>query len=435
MTDIRHEKPKVFIGSSSEGLRYARAAQRHLSRVAQVDVWEDGCFRQNEGNLEALLRMQSVYDFAVFVLTPDDEVLFRGNRSPCPRDNVLFEFGLFLGALGKDRCFAIASSDRSLRLPSDLQVMIARYEANRTDDNFSAATGVACDAIASQIVKVWPRCSSASTGSMTPASMPIVETETISEHDEILVRHGMDPQENAVVGEFTEDVAAWFHAERFTKAFPGVRGVQWIVGSEAVDRLTVLLAKPLRWVWEDEYDSVVGVDPIWWWRAGACMPISKFKVLRPDTVLIDCEELQVERVAAVNCGTYWQSFVYIECAPQQAIGPRRYSQDEIDEMIRSRGYADEEIGIFEQHVITRAEYDDGAAVIDGKVTLTSGSELRVRYLSPYNLLIASHESPINNGQFDGVSEPILDGLLRGTHSFEELVAEVKKLNRNPRFAD
>lgn len=60
------------------------------------------------------------------------------------RDNVLFEFGMFLGGLGKDRSFFILPQNQSkLRLPSDLLgVSTVTFDANRAP--IEAALGPAC---------------------------------------------------------------------------------------------------------------------------------------------------------------------------------------------------------------------------------------------------------------------------------------------------
>jgi predicted nucleotide-binding protein len=92
-------KPKLFVGSSNESLSIARAIKAQLGDVAEITVWKDDVFPLNDGNLEALLRAMDYFDFAVFVLSPDDSTTSRGKTQPSPRDNALFEFGLFLGHL------------------------------------------------------------------------------------------------------------------------------------------------------------------------------------------------------------------------------------------------------------------------------------------------------------------------------------------------
>lgn len=113
-------RPAVFIGSSSEGLPVAQALQLNLDRCAEVILWSQGVFGLSEGTLENLVNRTEDFDFAVLVLTPDDLVSSRGNEGPSPRDNVVFELGLFMGALGRTRTFIVYDRTASIRLPSDL---------------------------------------------------------------------------------------------------------------------------------------------------------------------------------------------------------------------------------------------------------------------------------------------------------------------------
>ena len=65
-------------------------------------------------------------------------------------------------------------------------------------------------------------------------------------------------------------------------------------------------------------------------------------------------------------------------------------------------------------MVTRAEHDDGAAYIDGQlVDIRQRNELRVRFLTPYNFIIAAHDSPINNQDFDARIVELLNALLGG----------------------
>ncbi len=113
-------RPVVFIGSSSEGLPAARALQQNLDRDAEVILWSQGVFGLSSGTLEALVTKTQQFDFAVLVLTPDDLTLSRDEAAPSPRDNVVFELGLFMGALGRERTYIVYDRTAGIRLPSDL---------------------------------------------------------------------------------------------------------------------------------------------------------------------------------------------------------------------------------------------------------------------------------------------------------------------------
>jgi hypothetical protein len=61
---------------------------------------------------------------------------------------VVFECGLFLGRLGRERTFLVYDSSRELKLPSDLAgVAIAKFHGDRQDHNLLAAVGEATDPI------------------------------------------------------------------------------------------------------------------------------------------------------------------------------------------------------------------------------------------------------------------------------------------------
>lgn len=141
-------KPSIFIGSSSEGLEFARAIRSLLADVAEVTLWNEGFFRPGNTFIDTLVNALPRFDFAALVLTADDLVQSREVQSMGPRDNVLFELGLFMGRLGRARTFLVHQSGADLKIPSDLSgVTAAEYEWPRDDQNHRAAVGAACDSI------------------------------------------------------------------------------------------------------------------------------------------------------------------------------------------------------------------------------------------------------------------------------------------------
>src|SRR5450759_5252398 len=111
-------KPSLFIGSSVEGVRIAYAAQQNLRVGAEVTVWDQGVFQLSKTSLESLLAILDATDFGMFVFSPDDIVTIRGEESRAVRDNVLFELGLFVGRLGRERSFILIPENATdLRFP------------------------------------------------------------------------------------------------------------------------------------------------------------------------------------------------------------------------------------------------------------------------------------------------------------------------------
>lgn len=147
-------KPRLFIGSSAEGLQVAEAIQQGLDFNVETTIWHQGVFGLSEGTLESLTNRCNDFDFAVLVLTPDDLLTSREVEGPGPRDNVIFELGLFMGALGRGRTFIVYNRDQELKLPSDLAGVNAAKFGNRTDGNLQAALGPVCTAIRTQIERV-----------------------------------------------------------------------------------------------------------------------------------------------------------------------------------------------------------------------------------------------------------------------------------------
>lgn len=65
-----------------------------------------------------------------------------------PRDNVIFELGLFVGAIGRRRTFGVYDTDKPIKIPSDLAgVTMATFRGDRPDKNLDAAVSPACSKI------------------------------------------------------------------------------------------------------------------------------------------------------------------------------------------------------------------------------------------------------------------------------------------------
>ncbi|HEY7503168.1 MAG TPA: TIR domain-containing protein [Gemmatimonadales bacterium] len=117
-------KPRIFLGSSGKQKKLLEALTRGLEDVAQVEPWTTS-FNPGTTTLERLLELTREVDFAAFVFARDDWTANRppaadpsGSGQASPRDNVVFEAGLFGGVLGMRRTFILHAS--GAKLPSDL---------------------------------------------------------------------------------------------------------------------------------------------------------------------------------------------------------------------------------------------------------------------------------------------------------------------------
>lgn len=150
-------RPAIFVGSSSEGLPMAQAVQVLLDEPCEVELWNQGVFGLAQGTLEALVLALDRFDFAVLILTPDDLAISRDEERAIPRDNVLFELGLFTGALGRDRTFMIYDRTNPPSLPTDLAGITAATFEPHASGNLRAALGAACAQLHNSIQRLGVR--------------------------------------------------------------------------------------------------------------------------------------------------------------------------------------------------------------------------------------------------------------------------------------
>ncbi len=150
-------KPNLFIGSSSESLEVAYAIQENLEHIAEVTVWTQGIFNLSNYSLDSLLDALETAHFGLFVFAPNDLTIIRGLEVSTVRDNVIFELGLFVGRLGRERNFIVIpkGQEKIFHLPTDLLGLTpAIYDSERQDENLLAALGPACSKISRAITRL-----------------------------------------------------------------------------------------------------------------------------------------------------------------------------------------------------------------------------------------------------------------------------------------
>lgn len=149
-------RPRLFLGSSVESLHVARQIQVELKHDAvDAEVWTNGIFGASSVTLDALAVKVAESDFAAFVFSGDDHVASRGKESDAPRDNVIFELGLFLGVLTRERTFFVKEHRAEIKIPTDLLgITPMTYIAGA---NLSAQLGPACQELREIIRRLGPR--------------------------------------------------------------------------------------------------------------------------------------------------------------------------------------------------------------------------------------------------------------------------------------
>lgn len=143
-------KPTIFIGSSKEGAGIAHLVKKHLAHFADCTVWdEQGVFPPNENYLVSLNNALSLYEYGILVATADDKKISRKKQSDAARDNVIFEFGLFMGRLGKQKSFLV--KEKSIVLPSDLAGISVPEFADRSSPDIGDQIAACCQTIVAHI--------------------------------------------------------------------------------------------------------------------------------------------------------------------------------------------------------------------------------------------------------------------------------------------
>jgi hypothetical protein len=128
-------KPRIFLGSSGQQDKLLQALTRGLQDIADVEPWTS-VFNPGVSTLDRLVELTREVDFAAFIFAHDDwtskgAVPDADAGQASPRDNVVFEAGLFGGALGIRRTYILHA--RGAKLPTDLLGLTAiRYDPDTT---------------------------------------------------------------------------------------------------------------------------------------------------------------------------------------------------------------------------------------------------------------------------------------------------------------
>jgi hypothetical protein len=125
-------KPRLFLGSSKKQEKLLDVLTHGLDHLVQVEPWTTS-FNPGTSTLDRLLELTREVDFAAFLFAQDDWTAGSPPASAAaesgqasPRDNVVFEAGLFGGVLGMRRTFILHAT--GAKLPTDLLgLTCARY--------------------------------------------------------------------------------------------------------------------------------------------------------------------------------------------------------------------------------------------------------------------------------------------------------------------
>ena len=151
-------KPQMFIASASESLSVAKAfGQWFEAEGMKVDLWTGGVFKPSEHTMESLSGRLIAADFAVAVFSADDKVESRGVENLVPRDNTVFELGLFAGAIGRERSFYAMPREDRVKIPSDLAGITSVRYSKGASAEAPYDVSEACAQILERIRSLGPR--------------------------------------------------------------------------------------------------------------------------------------------------------------------------------------------------------------------------------------------------------------------------------------
>lgn len=125
-------KPKIFIGSSSESLEFVDKLELELKHDAITRPWHR-TFRLGSYTLDELVRESTEVDMAAFILGREDTIVARSKKSKSPRDNVIYEAGLFTGRIGMSNVFLIVDQNGT-KMPTDMKgLTYTTYNSKKHD--------------------------------------------------------------------------------------------------------------------------------------------------------------------------------------------------------------------------------------------------------------------------------------------------------------
>ena len=219
------EKPRIFLGSSGKQKRLLQALTRGLEDVAHVEPWTTS-FNPGTSTLERLLELTREVDFAAFLFAQDDWTSSSLPASPdpesaqaSPRDNVVFEAGLFGGVLGMRRTFILHANGS--KLPSDLLGLTSvRYGEETSAAEMRAVNQKLRKAIEneSRVARIegfWWQLSLSERTANEPSAVSLLRISR--DRDDVLELAGRSWQENGSLS-----ARYWSEATKERKETPGI---------------------------------------------------------------------------------------------------------------------------------------------------------------------------------------------------------------------
>mgnify|MGYP001005791318 CR=1 FL=1 len=230
---------RVFIGSSSESKEIAEYLQLALDPYFETTIWDQGIFTLSSPGLSALLKATNNFDFAVLIYAADDVTNKRSLEKAAPRDNVIFESGLFMGALGADRTYLVHCTSDDLHVPSDLSGITFAPFRRRRDGNLQAAVTPVAVKIREAIRSLGAR------EKHSPLPVSDVEVMAPIPHTLLALRHLADSSRSIARG-FCGISPRCHDPKAIGKWSANVIGMLWDIFSKRQDDVYVAWLRPIN---------------------------------------------------------------------------------------------------------------------------------------------------------------------------------------------
>jgi hypothetical protein len=219
-------KPRIFLGSSGKQAKFLASLSRGLEGVADVESWT-ATFNPGTTTLGRLVELTHEVDFAAFVFAQDDWTSAEANSRDAaaaagqasPRDNVVFEAGLFGGVLGMDRTFILHAN--GAKLPSDLLGLTCVRYGDATSAvevkavNQKLRKAIVDSGVVSRIEGLWWQFSVTERSTLEPSAVSLLRISR--DRERMLEVSGRAWQEDG-----TLSARYWSEAARGTKDPAGV---------------------------------------------------------------------------------------------------------------------------------------------------------------------------------------------------------------------
>lgn len=222
--------------------------------------------------------------------------------------------------------------------------------------------------------------------------------------EEVLSPNVQEPSEYEVV---LRKLRTFDDILRFS--FPGQRGLLCVKDPEKINELLSALA--------DKADIL----NLWWTQGKGDSPLgSNIEKLDDETWLIDFGEHKIEEIwVRKDSYSLDHQFILLQCAGFPSFG------------IYEGEYKYEEAAWFEDRYISRAEYDDGVANIDGKSVWIEGrAQLRTREMERDFLFIGTDIHPIILNENSSKVEEVYKKLKTSNKVEEEYLRNLGELRKH-----